>query len=56
LMPPSIARAVVASRPSAEIKKPLWVRNKFPDGSKTVTKITEGLTLLSSFAKSDDGL
>jgi hypothetical protein len=38
------------------MKKPLCVRNKFPDGSKTVTQITEGLTLLSSLAKSGDGL
>src|SRR5438105_4024606 len=54
LTPPSIACAVVTNLPSAEIKKPLSVRNKFPFESNTVTQITAGLTLLSRFAKSDD--
>src|SRR5262249_18729629 len=56
LTAPSSACAVVINRPSAEIKKPLSVRNKFPLGSNVVTQITEGRTLASRFANSDDGV
>ena len=56
LIPPSIACAVVTNLPSGEIKKPLSVRSKFPFSSKTLTQITAGRTLVSSLAKSDDGL
>ena len=48
--------AVVTNLPSAEIKKPLSVRNKLPLESKVVTQITEGRTLASTFANSDDGV
>jgi hypothetical protein len=46
----------VKNLPSAEIKKPLCVRSKFPFGSKTVTQTTEGRTFVSSCVKSGDGL
>jgi len=54
--PPSVACAVVTNLPSAEIKKPLSVRNKLPLESKVDTQITEGRTLASTFANSDDGV
>jgi hypothetical protein len=44
---------VVTNLPSAEMKKPLSVRNKFPFASNVVTQITEGRTLASRFANSD---
>src|SRR5436309_13000882 len=53
-MAPSIACAAVTNLPSAEMKNPLSVRNRFPFGSNDETQITEGRTLVSIFCKSDD--
>jgi hypothetical protein len=36
------------------MKKPVSLRNNFPEESKTVTKITAGRTLFTSLAKSKD--